>query len=517
MAKNFYNLPPAWNPGYAIPRATMDEGLERRAFTTAMLPRGTYDDPAVSNHGYAVPSYVDDEGYGQGAMITKWLPRGYYGPGLPAWLDQKFTQITGEARASGRGVVLKIATLSGMGDVDPYPSKNLGQFGTYGRRAAAALISSVDKLPPRSRPAAIRQAMDAIDPKLYHRAAALGEAARRQGMPPRSALAHGIAAAMTEGVLNELHQIGSSRTAPQPRSLLGLGCYGCIAALGADDGAAGLITKAINTYRICEGYSWTGSAWTVTRAGQQDVPAPPGVACPAAVREHVMAGPGAVVAEVTSHPTLQVGPFAFEINAREIRDHQALPPDQQKWVTDHLKIAAAAAGNSPAAISRLTTGVLPFAKFKRPAAPPARSGEVSADPYAGKMFGLYYTTQPGGGYVLTYKEYVRGDTLFEAIWKGIKTVAAVIVDVVKDAVDLVGDLTCGLVSSPGAAGAAATASGGAAAVGVAIAGGMCTTGQPPPGTTIPPPETNYTMPMVVIGGGALLLLLLSKKKKASTP
>lgn len=71
-----YNLPPPWDSGYALPQNVRDEGLERRAFVTKEMPRGTYDAPNVGTGGYAVPKYVMDEGYGQGTFTTKWLPPG---------------------------------------------------------------------------------------------------------------------------------------------------------------------------------------------------------------------------------------------------------------------------------------------------------------------------------------------------------------------------------------------------------------------------------------------------------
>lgn len=87
-----YRLPSAWDPGYAMPKNALDEGLERRAFTTKWTPRGTYDNPAVSKTpgGYAIPKYVQDEAYGQGARVTSWQPSGTYnGPKIPQYLNQR--------------------------------------------------------------------------------------------------------------------------------------------------------------------------------------------------------------------------------------------------------------------------------------------------------------------------------------------------------------------------------------------------------------------------------------------
>jgi len=91
MPKNFYNLPPPWNPGLAIPGNVMDEGLERHAYVTRMLSRGTYDSATQGGGygGYAIPQYVLNEGTGRGTFTTKWLPRGYYGPNLPHYLNRQ--------------------------------------------------------------------------------------------------------------------------------------------------------------------------------------------------------------------------------------------------------------------------------------------------------------------------------------------------------------------------------------------------------------------------------------------
>jgi hypothetical protein len=86
----FYNLPPPWDPGLAIPSNVLSEGLERHAYVTRMLPRGTYDNtPGGNPAGYAIPQYVLNEGTGRGTFTTKWLPRGYYGPRLPHYLNRQ--------------------------------------------------------------------------------------------------------------------------------------------------------------------------------------------------------------------------------------------------------------------------------------------------------------------------------------------------------------------------------------------------------------------------------------------
>ena len=58
-----YNLPPPWDPGFALPQNVRDEGLQRRGFVTKQMPRGSYDNPSVGYGGFTVPQYVKDEGY----------------------------------------------------------------------------------------------------------------------------------------------------------------------------------------------------------------------------------------------------------------------------------------------------------------------------------------------------------------------------------------------------------------------------------------------------------------------
>lgn len=518
MPKNFYNLPPSWNPGYAIPPSVMDEGLERRAFVTAELPRGTYDNPRVGNGGYAVPQYVDEEGYGRGAFTTSWLPRGFTGGNVPHYLDQQFARITGQASLGrGKGVVMAMSTP--MGDTTaPYSSSgaNLGVFGSFGKRAAAAMIASARRLPPARRSAGLKAMMDKIDPTLYGRAGRLAATASSQGASPSAALAHGLAAAMTEGMLTELHKVGKSRTAPQPRSLLGLGCYGCAAALGAITINVKPDGTKFNMPVTCSGYSWTGSAWAVTRAGAADVPGPYGTTCPASVThaggdsEFVTqmnpTGPGAdftAAPKITDHTMLQVGPFSMLALAQRVTFH-SFNAEQTQFIKDN--VAQASRAGSGYSTTSIMSGTVPIVKFTFP---------KSDSPNSGKLFGLFYKS--GTTPELSWKEYKPDSGILGAIWNGIKEVAAFLYDVVKDAVEFVGDLACSAVSAPGAAGAAAAASGGAAAVGVAIAGGLCggqTQTPPPP----PPAQSSIALPLAILGGGALLIVALNKKKKkASSP
>lgn len=222
-----YNLPPAWDPGYALPDNVVDEGLQRRAFITKQMPRGSYDNPSVGTAGYAVPKYVLDEGYGQGTYVTKWQPSGTYsGPRIPNWLNQR-PQVLRAQRLPGGG---EAVTVQPLGD-DPMPEP----YESYGQQAAQVLLSQVAKLPRSRRATALKAIMDKVDPSLWSRTQTIWNRYRKQGMDPAQAMPLALARALSAGLAAEIVTAGIRGTAPQAQSLLGLGCYGCAAALGAID------------------------------------------------------------------------------------------------------------------------------------------------------------------------------------------------------------------------------------------------------------------------------------------
>ena len=102
--KSFYGLPAPWNPGYAIPRAVMEEGLQRHAYTTAWMPRGTYDRTTGGTAGYAIPEYVREERTGRGAYTTAWAPRG--GPQIRHVLNRHPVANIVQRALSGLGAIL---------------------------------------------------------------------------------------------------------------------------------------------------------------------------------------------------------------------------------------------------------------------------------------------------------------------------------------------------------------------------------------------------------------------------
>lgn len=284
-----YNLPPSWDPGYALPDNVVDEGLERRAFVTRQLPRGTYDNPRVGPAGYAVPKYVMKEGYGQGTFTTKWQPSGTYdGPNIPNWLNQR-PQVVRSQRVPGGGTAFTVQPLGDTPMPEPYES--------YGKQAAQILITRVAGLPAQRRAAAMKVILDKVDKTAWPRTQTIWDRYRRQGMPPAQAFPLALARAMSAGLAAEIIRAGQGRTAPQANSLLGLGCYGCMAALGATDfvssvtggpirvgttgTGASVDPTAVAPPNACftsPGYTWVDAAgdigghWERTAAGLPDIP-----------------------------------------------------------------------------------------------------------------------------------------------------------------------------------------------------------------------------------------------------
>jgi len=191
-----YNLPSAWDPGYALPGNVTDEGLERRAFVTKQMPRGSYDDPEVGTGGMVVPQYVKDEGYGQGTHTTKWMPSGtYVGPKVPNWLNQR-PRVVRSQPAPGGG---KVVTVQAMGDDAPMPLV----FDQYGRRAAQALLETVGRLPAGAREKALRAIMDKVDKSLWSRTQTILKRYLAQEMPIAQAFPEALARALSTGIAAE--------------------------------------------------------------------------------------------------------------------------------------------------------------------------------------------------------------------------------------------------------------------------------------------------------------------------
>lgn len=273
-----YNLPPPWDSGYALPDNVRDEGLQRRAFVTRQMPRGTYDQPNVGTGGYAVPQYVMDEGYGQGTLVTKWAPSGSYpGQAIPNWLNAR-PQTVSETRLPGGGKAVTIQRgLAGIQSEPAMPEP----IESYGLRAATLILGRVSQLPPEQRRRMLKAILDKVDPSLWRRAASIAERYERQGMPSSQALHQGLARAMSTGVAAEIILHGLRRSSPQSTPLLGLGCSR--ARTRAHGAALGLGDVAATTCPPPAGFTWvppsgnTPGHWARLRVGQSPVNGPCGV------------------------------------------------------------------------------------------------------------------------------------------------------------------------------------------------------------------------------------------------
>lgn len=545
-----FNLPPPWDPKYALPDNVEDEGLERHGYVTEWARRGSFDNPKVGTAGYAVPQYIKDEHYGRGAMVTKWAPRGSYaGPKVKHWLDSPSAKIVGRQRMPGGATQLDIETMAG----NEIAATGGAPFTAYGMKTAKTLLDTVAKMPAALRKPQLKAALDAIDPTLWSRAEANARAETKAGVPAKVALERGLASAMSRGLAEELVAVGRGRR-PAKRSQLAL------CGLGADfSRAAGLLstgtefTKVVTpSSMIClrPGYTWVAATAALPahyerlRAGRDPNSGNPGPSLPGGVcapteivvhpfdggltpeqraaRAKAIADAQRALETRPRDKLLQVGPFLLP-TGRSVSIHYTLSDEQAKFVVDSIMSAMR---KQQLMVQSMKNGTYPFAKFKRP-------DDGTAE--AGKMFGLYLK-EDGDKTYIEYKEYVprTGTSLFGKIWNAIKAVASAVVDFAKDALNFVKDTACSLLSSGAGqiAGAAAGAAVGGAsgaqfgAMGAQVAAGACQSAPPtcPAGqyydpvtkacAVLPPPASSGSsmMPLLLIGGAGIAAFLLLKKK-----
>lgn len=549
----FYNLPPSWNPGYADPEYVQDEGLQRRAFVTRMSPRGTYDDPKVGAGGYALPNYIGKEGYGQGTYVTKMTKRGTYnGPAVPNYLDRQ-PKVIGE-RAIGKGAAIVSFALSG---IDPQDVASTNMYAKFGARAAARIIAHVMRMPPQQRRAAMKAALNAMDPSLFGKAERYSNELVTSGVPVQVALARGLARAITEGMLLELERSGRTGTLPQAKSLPGLGCYrerGSLGALGAIERITTTNTTMTPTGTCAPpaGYTWdvsTGQPFLrrikvgeVPREGpcggsvSQSSPTTEIGTGPAREGEMLEVGPSS--SRVWFKIPVQGGRLRFTQLTRAQLDAKHVTASQREMLGSSLTadawadIQAQVIGMSkladklkafmdvsmidgtsmgiPAQIADVVVnGKFPLYNFQWPAEGPIK----------GRRVGLYIRFTGSSSlpqWEMQYRINEPSDPI-GAAFSWIKGLFARIVNVVKDVVEEIGDMACNLVNNPAAPAAAASAAssspqGAAAAAGVAIAASACSKGLPPSAapTVIGGMDMNT---VVLLGAGALVVVALAKRKR----
>lgn len=505
-----YNLPPPWDPGYAMPDYAEAEGLERRAYHTKWMPRGTYDMPKVKDGGYAVPKYVLESGYGQGEVVTKWMPRGTK-PNIPHFLQQPQTRLLSAKASPGGGRAYDISLSGDDGAAVSYaPPRAADPFVEYGRRAARYLLVQVKRVPIEQRKAALKAVLDTLDPSLWQRASAAAEKMKAQGAQAATALEVALASSMARGILEEVIEVGRTRQAPSPSSQLGVGCYGCAHALG-DVTPVLLATTATMT-------TPTGS--TRDRRGQPAPTYAPPPPKPADNAEKIVIGPLVFGVSgqqrITEHRDFlspawkdyfggelkritQIGASAFQSGYRSIGKASAY--GLNKWL-----------GLSPDALinPKLVDGTLPIVKSKHP--------KLGVD------YGLYVQATPTE-FTVWWKE-IKERSLLGSAWNAIKSLAATIVagaeaayDYAKGALNALGSMACDLLNS-GAAQAAASAGAAAAgappqagSTGVDVARNLCGKGETPapiPDTPAPASGGSGLGTLAVVGAGLAAVFLLTR-------
>jgi hypothetical protein len=524
------------------------------------MPRGTYDDATSGTGGYVVPRYVLDEGIGQGTFTTKWLPSGTYaGPRVPNWLNQR-PQVVAEKRMPGGG---KVVTVQPLGDDQPLPKP----IEDYGTKAAQSLLARVGRLPAGQRQAALQAIVNRVDKSLWSRTQDIWRRYRAQGVPADRAFQMALARAMSAGIAAEIIHTGIRGEAPQAKSLLGLGCYGCWAALGADEAAPAMCPPPA-------GFTWVAATtgapghWERARAGQTPMPGP----CDPSTGK-------TPVPTVADHRTqrLEVGPWSFPVEIKRswangrpsptLANRLASPdliftsPDQlsksqAEFIGKELTRALDGAGNGDKMVTDYLSKDAPktygFSEHELPAVASwyAKFGLMPGTPV--RMHWLWYLRQSNGP-IAKLKHPTTGDDLqlnmylaqadhskdadaaanpvvlkvwlskitepnaFFGALNAITTVIGVVRDVVVEALEELADIACDLISSPGGQIAGAGVAGAAGvppktgAVGVAIAKDACGR-QPPP---LPPllPQSPSVIPVLLVGGAVAAVALLTGKRK----
>lgn len=106
------------------------------------------------------------------------------------------------------------------------------RMAAYGLAVADKLVGHAKTYPKVTRVAAMRQAMAQIDPTLFARTNAIATKLRAQGVDAATALHRAIAQASVDGLMSQLHQIGTSTSPAQATELTQLGYLGGTEPLG---------------------------------------------------------------------------------------------------------------------------------------------------------------------------------------------------------------------------------------------------------------------------------------------
>lgn len=194
-----------------------------------------YNLPSAWNAGYAIPDYVNAEPPARGTFTTAWLPRGTIPEVLPPLLARRepraaLGSLSGSSLAGSTLAVSSLAGASLAGDSLGAQGRQASAPGVarYGADAARWVMTSIQRVPQPQRKVAMRALLDAIDPKLWTEVDRLSEEHRARGLPPAAALEQGLAQAMSKGVVEEIRAIGQralggDRAPVRARSQMGLG------------------------------------------------------------------------------------------------------------------------------------------------------------------------------------------------------------------------------------------------------------------------------------------------------
>ena len=139
--------------------------------------------PHPWNPGYAIPDYIMAEPPGRGVHRTKYLPRRTIDTTVPMYLGD---------------------------DMMPVGSRS-DMIANFGKRGAEWIMATIGSVPRDERKAAIKVLLDHLEDGLYDKVAAKAEKFQGQGYPPKAALQKALAASMSEGLLNQLIDIGRGR------------------------------------------------------------------------------------------------------------------------------------------------------------------------------------------------------------------------------------------------------------------------------------------------------------------
>lgn len=216
---SFYNLPPPYNPGFALPQYVQAEPPARGTYTTKWLPRGTISEVVPdylaqpSKNLVSINSSLSGTVFDSGTLHRHSLQGDTLGArkgGCPT------------KKCHRRGA--RVFQLEGLGDDGADP------VAEYGRRTASWIMTSIKRVPEEHRKAALRALLDAVDPKLWPKVEQLGTAYSGQGMSPQFALERALSEEMTKGLAKEIIDVGRRvmRGEPGPvrkQSQLGLGLY----------------------------------------------------------------------------------------------------------------------------------------------------------------------------------------------------------------------------------------------------------------------------------------------------